>query len=62
MNREEENDPVWELRNLLITLHTAGNMTLEHTVNRIVEMFVEDLGRYCAGETPGHLVDRQRGY
>ena len=58
----EENDPVWELPNLLITPHTAGNMTLEHTVNRIVEMFVEDLDRYCAGETPGHLVDRQRGY
>ena len=57
-----EDDPVWELPNLLITPHTAGNMTLEHTVNRIVEMFVEDLDRYCAGQTPGHLVDRARGY
>ena len=57
-----EDDPVWELPNLLITPHTAGNMTLEHTVNRIVEMFVADLDRYCAGQTPGHLVDRARGY
>ena len=56
------NDPVWELPNLLITPHTAGNMTLEHTVNRIVEMFLEDLDGYCAGKTPGHLVDRTRGY
>ena len=57
-----EDDPVWELPNLLITPHTAGNMTLEHTVNRIVEMFVEDLDRYCEGKAPGHLVDRTRGY
>ena len=55
-------DPVWDLPNLLITPHTAGNMTLEHTVNRIVEMFVEDLDRYCAGGTPVRLVDRNRGY
>ena len=58
----EENDPVWELPNLLITPHTAGNMTLAHTVNRIVEMFLEDLDRYCAGKKPEHLIDRTRGY
>ena len=55
-------DPVWELPNLLITPHTAGNMTLAHTVNRIVEMFLEDLDAYCAGQTPKRLIDRTRGY
>lgn len=55
-------DPVWNLPNLLITPHTAGNMTLAYTVDRIVEMFLEDLDRYCAGEKPAHLVDRDRGY
>ena len=58
----EKNDPVWELPNLLITPHTAGNMTLAHTVNRIVEMFLEDLDAYCAGQKPKRLVDRTRGY
>ena len=55
-------DPVWELPNLLMTPHTAGNMTLAHTVNRIVELFLEDLDRYCSGEQPARLVDRNRGY
>ena len=58
----EKDDPVWELPNLLITPHTAGNMTLAHTVNRIVEMFLEDLDAYCAGQKPKRLVDRTRGY
>ena len=55
-------DPVWELPNLLITPHTAGNMTLAHTVNRIAEMFLEDFESYCAGKKPARLVDRERGY
>ncbi len=58
----EKDDPVWELPNLLITPHTAGNMTLAHTVNRIVEMFLEDLDAYCAGQKPKRLIDRTRGY
>ena len=58
----EKDNPVWELPNLLITPHTAGNMTLAHTVNRIVEMFLEDLDAYCAGQMPKRLIDRTRGY
>ena len=55
-------DPVWELDNLIITPHTAGNMTLAHTVSRIAELFLEDFDRYCAGEKPRRLIDRNRGY
>ena len=57
-----KDDPVWELPNLIITPHTAGNMTLTHTVNRIMELFLADLDRYCAGKFPLHLIDRNRGY
>ena len=57
-----KDDPVWETPNLLITPHTAGNMTLAHTVERIVEMFLEDLDNYCAGRPLRRLVDRNRGY
>ena len=57
-----KDDPAWELPNLLITPHTAGNMTLDYTVNRIVELFLEDLDAYCAGNRPARLVDRNRGY
>ena len=55
-------DPAWETPNLLITPHTAGNMTLDYTVNRIVELFLEDLDRYSRGDKPERLVDRDRGY
>ena len=58
----QPDDPVWNTRNLLITPHTAGNMTLEHTVERIVEQFLEDLDNYCNGKPLVHLVDRSRGY
>ena len=57
-----KDDPAWDLPNLQITTHTAGNMTLDYTVNRIVEMFLEDLDAYCAGKQPEHLVDRSKGY
>jgi phosphoglycerate dehydrogenase-like enzyme len=54
--------PMWDCPRLLITTHIAGNMTLDYTVNRIVEMFLEDFGRYCAGMPLAHLVDREKGY
>ncbi len=57
-----KDDPAWEIPNLLITPHTAGNMTLAHTVEKTVEQFLEDLDNYCAGRPMKHLVDRTRGY
>ncbi len=57
-----KDDPVWETPNLLITPHTAGNMTLKHTVEKTVEQFLEDFGNYCEGKPLKHLVDRERGY
>ena len=58
----EKDDPAWEIPNLLITPHTAGNMTLAYTVEKIVGMFLEDLDNYCAGRPLAHLVDRTKGY
>ena len=57
-----KDDPVWETPNLLITPHTAGNMTLTYTVEKIAEQFAEDLENYCEGKPMKHLVDRSRGY
>ena len=54
--------PLWDCPRLLITTHVAGNMTLKYTVDRIVAMFIEDFGNYCAGRPMAHLVDRERGY
>ncbi len=55
-------DPLWTARNLVLTPHVAGNMSLGYTCDRTVDMFCEDLARYAAGEPLAHLVDRKRGY
>lgn len=57
-----ENHPLWETKNLILTPHVAGNMTLGYTSEKAVSMFCEDLGNYAAGRPLKHLVDRKRGY
>ena len=57
-----KDSPMWECPRLLITTHVAGNMTLKYTVDRIVALFLEDLGNFCAGRLLAHLVDREKGY
>ena len=53
---------LWKTKNLLITPHVAGNMTLAYTKNKNVEMFVEDLKNFAAGKPLHYLVDRKIGY
>ena len=58
----DKDDPLWETKNLLITPHVAGNMTLGYTVDKTVELFLEDLDNYCCGRPLQRLVDQQAGY
>ncbi len=55
-------DPLWDTKNLLITPHVAGNLTVDYTCQRVVEMFCEDLENYAAGRPLHYLVDRSLGY
>ena len=55
-------DPAWTAKNLLITPHIAGQMSLGYARDRNVELFCEDLERYGRGEKPLRLVDRKIGY
>lgn len=54
--------PLWQTRNLVLTPHISGNMSLGYTRDQAVEIFCENLTRYAAGEPLHHLVDRSRGY
>lgn len=45
-------DEIWDCPRLLVTPHVAGNMTLDYTLDRIVEMFLEDFDNYCEGRLP----------
>ena len=55
-------DPAWTARNLLITPHIAGQMSLGYTRDRNAALFCEDLERYGRGEKPLRLVNRRVGY
>ena len=57
-----QNSRLWSTKNLLITPHVAGNLTLEHTLNKNVEMFCEDLINFTSGKELKYLVDRNIGY
>lgn len=54
--------PLWTARNMVLTPHVSGNMTLGYTCDRNVEMFCEDLRNYAGGKPLNSLVDRARGY
>ena len=54
--------PLWSCPRLLITPHVAGDTTLPHTLERIVELFLADFDNYCAGRPLTGLVDRRIGY
>lgn len=54
--------PLWSARNLILTPHVSGNMTLGYTCDQNVEMFCADLQNYAAGRPLSQLVDRARGY
>ena len=53
---------LWKSKNLLITPHVAGNMTLPYTKDKNVEMFLEDLENFMSGKPLHYLVDRKLGY
>jgi len=50
----------WRCRNMLLTQHTGGGT--EDEIDRKIDVFLANLGRYRRGEEPLGLVDFQRGY
>lgn len=52
--------PLWEMENVIITGHYAG-MTPEYDT-RALEILLENLQRYRAGQTLINIVDKQLGY
>ena len=54
--------PLWDAKNILITPHISGNMSLGITRDLDVELFCRDLSNYAAGRPLQQLVDRKLGY
>ena len=53
---------LWKVKNLLITPHSAGNLTLDYTREKNVEIFCENLLNYAEGKPLNCVVDKQAGY
>lgn len=54
--------PLWTLDNLMITPHVSGYYHLPHTLERIVDIAAENLGRFMRGEELINVVDFTTGY
>ncbi len=54
--------PLRKAKNLLLTPHVAGNMTLPYTQQKSIDMFLEDLDSYVSGRPMKHVVDRRKMY
>ena len=57
-----EGDPLWELGNLVITPHVAGNFFLPETFERIIRIAGSNLRAWCSGEPLKNVVDFTTGY
>ena len=57
-----QDHPLWSAKNLMLTPHVSGNMTLGYTCDTNVAMFCEDLKNYAAGKPLNGFVDRTKGY
>lgn len=55
-------DPLYDAKNVILTPHISGNMSLGLTCDINVDMFCENLERYFKGEPLAHVVDRKLGY
>ena len=53
---------LWDCPRLYITPHTAGNLSLPYTVERVVQLFLENLERYAKGEPLLRQIDLKKGY
>ena len=54
--------PLWNTKNLLLTPHLSGFMSLGITRDTAVALFCEDFENYIAGRPLKQLVDRRKGY
>ncbi|MEX2246787.1 MAG: D-2-hydroxyacid dehydrogenase [Dehalococcoidia bacterium] len=55
-----EDSPLWDMENVIVSPHISGGTEIYN--QRAVEIFVENLRRYLAGEPQRNVVDPVRGY
>ena len=51
---------LWEMKNVIITAHYAGSTP--RYMERLLDIFIENLSRYQSGDTLVNVVDKELGY
>ena len=57
-----EDDPLWDLDNVVVTPHVAGWDDDPVNILSMFELISDNLKRYIAGEELTHVIDRSRGF
>ena len=57
-----DNHPLWQMDNVILTPHVAGRSAFPYQEARRMELLVENMKRYLAGEDLVNVVDKERGY
>lgn len=58
----KEDDPLWDIPNLLITPHKAGHGEDAYNMNEILMLFKDNMTRWAHGEPLLHVIDVTKGY
>lgn len=56
----EDDHPLWNMENVVVTPHTAGGSPVR--VARIVDVFCDNLRRYLGGKQLTGVIDKRKGY
>ena len=54
--------PLWTARNCIVTPHMSGDMGLQYTIDKTVEIFITNLKKYAAGKDLANRVSVKNGY
>ena len=57
-----QDSPLWKIPNLVISPHVSGGFHLAETIERIVNIALENLEKYFTGQTLRNIVDFETGY
>ncbi|MGI5936631.1 MAG: D-2-hydroxyacid dehydrogenase [Oscillospiraceae bacterium] len=55
-------DPIWKAKNILITPHVSGGWSLPSTLDRVMDIFLENLKAWQEDRPMRNLVDPESGY
>lgn len=57
-----DDHPLWQMNNVILTPHVAGRSSYPYQEARRLDLLVDNVKRYLAGEELANVVDKEKGY